>query len=206
MFDWVSLLEAGHKIAGVDTGAASDGDLLEAAVAVEQLRTSLDACQAKTTAELRHRAVCEREFGLSAGGWLAHAAQLPVGATKKRAAVAAKLAVTLTVTLDAVVEGRVSWDHARVLADACNPRIADEFALLQGELIELAQGYQFDRWRREVEAIARLLDQDGGHDPTQDQASNSLRLSRTFEGLGILDATFTPENAASLEAMLNTKA
>ncbi len=66
---------------------------------------------------------------------------------------------------EALIDGRIGWEHARVIVAAANPRIVKKIADIQDHLVAAAQGTLFERWRREVTGIADLLDEDGGHDP-----------------------------------------
>ena len=68
----------------------------------------------------------------------------------------------------ALGEGRIGFDHARVLADAANPRVADAIAQVQDDLVRSAEGSPFGAWQRGVAELVELADQDGGHDPADD--------------------------------------
>ena len=68
----------------------------------------------------------------------------------------------------ALGEGRISFDHARVLTGAANPRVADAIAGVQDDLVRSAEGSPFGAWQRGVAELVELADQDGGHDPADD--------------------------------------
>ncbi|MBI2706428.1 MAG: DUF222 domain-containing protein, partial [Actinobacteria bacterium] len=183
MFDELEALEWAAKIAGLHAGAGSDDDLCAAAVAIEAVRSLLDAGQAKVLAELHGRGVCDREFGLATSSWLAREASLPGHLARSQVRVARKLAELLPEVAAALQGGRIGWQHAKTLADACNERVADAVAGLQGELLDMAEHCSVDRWRRDVADIVELLDQDGGYDPNRDLARNELHLSKSLDGL-----------------------
>ena len=72
-----------------------------------------------------------------------------------------------------------------MLADAANPRIEADLATIEDDLLAAASGVGVDRWRQEVQGLANLLDQDGGHDPADDLESNRLHLGRSADGLSL---------------------
>jgi len=158
---------------------ATDAELLAAATALVGARSSSDATEGHVLAELETRGVCDRAFGLSTPSWLAGATgeSRPVVAARLR--VAMRLRTLLGDTDEALAEGRIGFDHARVLVDAANPRIEASVADLQGELLGLAQRTPFVEWRRQVAVLVELLDQDGGFDPARDLARNRLHLHQT---------------------------
>ena len=140
------------------------------------------------------------------GSWLANQAQLPTAASKARVKLAMKLRVSLPEVDAALTEGRISFEHARVLADAANPRILDDFAVVVGHLIDSASRLSFDRWKREVIALADLLDADGGHRPGDDITDNTLRLRRGLGGTLHLEGQLCGEYALIADEVLNAKA
>ncbi len=185
-----------------DVDGASDEELFRAALAGEAARRRHDAEQARLLAELERRGACDLEFGQATGSWLAARTDLPVGQCRYRVKVAAKLRAHLPEVLGALDDGRISWDHVRVIHEAANPRIIDAIAELQQPIIEAAQGLVFARWAGQVRALAELLDQDGGHDPRRDQAVE-LYTSPTIGGLtllfGSLSDDLTPTVVTELE-------
>jgi hypothetical protein len=180
MFDHVALTEQGRKAAGVDASLLSDRELCEAALAFEEARRLVDAGEGHVLAELEKRSVCERDHGLSTGGWLAREAMLPSAVARTRVKVGVELSGRFSSVDEALIAGRISWEHARVIVAAANPRIVKKIADIQDHLVAAARGTLFERWRREVAGIADLLDEDGGHDPDDGLSRNRLLLSGTF--------------------------
>jgi hypothetical protein len=177
MFDTAELAELGRKAAGADVSFAEDRVLLAAAVHLESVRASVDAAAGHVLGELERRGVCDRDFGMRTASWLAHLTHGSRPVIAGRVRVATKLR-ELSVTDDALGDGAISADHARVLADAAaNPRIADHIIELQDELVALAQRSPFPAWRNHVRRVAELLDQDGGFDPNRDLARNHLSIT-----------------------------
>jgi hypothetical protein len=175
-------VEQGRKAAGADVALLSDRELCEAALAFEEARRLVDAGEGHVLAELERRSVCERDHGLSTGGWLAREAMLPSAVARTRVKVGVELSGRFAGVDEALIAGRISWDHARVIVAAANPRIVKRIADIQDHLLAAAEGTLFERWRREVAGIADLLDEDGGHDPDDGLSRNRLLLSGTFGG------------------------
>ncbi|WP_334143765.1 HNH endonuclease signature motif containing protein [Rhabdothermincola sp.] len=206
MFDWVGLAETGRKLAALDASLADDEALLEGVQALEELRRALDAAEGHLLAELERRGVCDREFGSGTAGWLAREAMLPAAVAKARVGVGLALRASFGRVDEALVDGRVSWEHAQALVRAANPRVLDGLAGLQEELVGLAAGTTFERWRRELAGVVALLDQDGGHDPAEDVEENRLSMVRTFDGVHHLAGTLVGEHALVAKQALEAEA
>jgi hypothetical protein len=194
MYEAMALAESGRRAALADVHTASDDDLCAAAIALEQARASLDAAEAHVLAELDVRGVCDREFGLVTASWLAdrtHASRPHVAA---RVQVGKKLR-TLTEVDAALAAGQITFEHARALADATNPRIADDLAACQDQLIDLAGRAPFMNWRRQLSVLVDLLDQDGGYDPDRDLARNHLHVHRVTGDQAMLSGELVGEAA-----------
>lgn len=189
-----------------DPAAASDDALVERVASIERRRTQLDAEEAAVLAELEARGTCDREFGLTTAGWLAREAGLPAPVARARVAVGKKLRSCFPVVAEALSSGRIGWEHARVLVGLANARIVDVVAANQTMLVGLADRCRFERWRAEVQALARLWDQDGGYDPAEDPAANRLSHGTTVDGLTSLTATFTGDDGAVVTQAIETRA
>ncbi len=188
-----------------DVRSWTDDDLIAGVRDVIARRRRLDAVEARMLAELDARGTCDRDVGLSTSQWLAREAALPAGVARSRVIVARKLRRSLQRTADALDRGDISWEQARVLADAANPRIEEELSTIEAELLDAAQDVGVDRWRQEVQGIAALLDQDGGHDPADDIESNRLHLGRSPDGLS-LSGSLVGEHALVSETAIETVA
>ena len=201
-----SVIDTLTGAAARDLSTASDDELLAVALGLETARRHLDATALHALAELDVRRVTDTKEGLITGSWLANEAQLPTGASRARVKLALKLRVSLPEVDAALSEGRISFEHARVLADAANPRILDAFALIVDNLIDAASGLSFDRWKREVTTIADLLDADGGHRPGDDITDNKMRMRRALGNTLHLEGQLCGEYALIAEAALDAKA
>jgi Domain of unknown function (DUF222) len=170
---------------GFDIAALTDEELVAEVRDLTARRRELDAREARLLAELDERGTCDRDVGLSTSQWLAREAALPATVARSRANVAKKLRRSLHATADALDRGEISWEQARVMADAANPRIEADLATIENDLLDAAHGVGVDRWRQEVQGLATLLDQDGGHDPADDIESNRLHLGHSPDGLNV---------------------
>jgi hypothetical protein len=181
---------AGHAMstaALVDVDGMDAAALRQVVLGVEQLRRALDATEAHALAELTERDVIDRTDGTSTSRWLAREAQLPSGVARQRVTVAAALRDRLPEQIDrALTEGRIGFDHARVIAEATNTRNGEQLADRVDRDLESAQHARvFHRWRRNFQARAALLDEDGTFDPAAELARNRLRLSPTTGFMGL---------------------
>jgi len=200
------VLEDLADAAVADMGTVSDDDLLAVVSTVEAARRRLDAVSVHALAELDARGVTDTQVGLVTGSWLAAEAKLPVGSCKARVKLATKLRVSLPDVDRALAEGLITFDHARVLAEAANPRIVDDVALVTPNLIDAAQRLSFDHWKREITALVALLDADGGHRPGDDPCDNKLRMRRGLDNGIHIDGQLFGDSALIAEHALNAKA
>ena len=181
---------AGHAMstaALVDVDGMDAATLRQVVLGVEQLRRALDATEAHALAELTERDVVDRTDGTSTSRWLAREAQLPSGVARQRVTVATALRDPLPEQVDrALTDGRIGFDHARVIAESTNERNAEQLAAAVDRHLESAQHARvFHRWRRNFQARAALLDEDGTFDPAAELARNRLRLSPTTDFIGL---------------------
>ncbi len=154
MFEIGELATWSRRAAHAEVRVASDDELCAAAIALEQARAALDAAEAHVLAELERRGVCDREFGLGTASWLADRAHASRPHVMARLRVGTKLR-SLSALDAALSAGHLTFEHARVLVDAANPRIADDLAAGLDELIELALHTPFAIWRRDVRRPGR---------------------------------------------------
>jgi hypothetical protein len=194
------------RLAGCsDVGVWTDGELLAGVLVFERARAVLDAVEARWLGEVHARGASEADSGLTTVAWLASEAGLSRATASSRVKVARAMRSMLDEVDGALREGRVSFDHARVLAGACSPRIADQIGELQAPLIEVAGELPFEVWRREIAGVVDRLDEDGGHDPDRDVARNKLFVSASIEGTQ-LSGELVGEHAAVARHALDTVA
>jgi hypothetical protein len=145
----------------------------------------LDAVEGHCLAELEARDACDVDLGQSTVSWLTWEGHLPRRVAAGRVRVANKLRRELDGVDVALGDGRISFEHARVLADAANPRVAAQIAMVQDDLVASVQSSPFGAWQRGVAELVELADQDGGHDPQQDLARNRLHADRVGDTVEI---------------------
>lgn len=179
--------------------AGTDDDLLAAVGVLEGLRRAVDAVAVAVAGELDARDLTDRRFGHRTRDWLASSGGLERGVAARRVRVAARLR-QLPVIAQALAEGRLSFEHARVVADLATPRVLDALVDLQDRIVELAAGVRFERWAEQVRALVDLLDEDGGHDPREER--NALWSSRTLDGVLHLKGTLVGESAVEVAHLL----
>lgn len=165
-----------RTLAGTDAGELTSQDLRDLTTSIEQLRRCLDAADAHLLVQLDDRGITDLRSGLSTSKWLARTSALPMGVARRRLTVARRLAELPDVDA-ALSQGRIGYDHARVLTEVINERNLNAITPVLGDLIDAAPGTVFGRWRDDVTALAAMLDPDGSHGPTGDLAANTLTLS-----------------------------
>lgn len=190
MFDLVPLEEQATKAAASDPCLEADEVLLAAAVRLEAVRRSVDAALGSVLAELHVRGTTDHTTGHRTPQWFSAATGCPKVEAVRRVRTAERLAVRLDRVAVALADGRISFEHARVLADLAGPRTADIVERCQDEFLRLAEVLPFERWRTEVAGLVDLADADGGHRPPP--RPGRLRLHDGLDGaldlLGTLDA------------------
>jgi hypothetical protein len=205
VFDTVALVEQGRKLAGWDARFASDGELCTMAVVLARLLSLLTVALAHVLCELDARSATETEHGLTVSSSLAREAGIP-GRVARRHLAAGRMLRDLPVVDDAAVDGALSSEHVAAIADARNPRVADALVEVQPEVVALARGAIFEAWRADVRMLIALADDDGGHDPTQDLATNKLSMAETIDGILHLSGQLVGEHALSVKHAVDTKA
>ena len=180
----VTSLSASSAADGDVSGLSAD-DLCVAIRGTVAEMQELDARQMQLLGELEVRGTCEAEFGLTTVAWLAQQAGISRATAKARVRVANTLRKKLDVTLERMLDGRVSFEQAKVMANTLNSRIEDRFCEMQDLVLDAAVGVTFERWKQDVAMIVRLLDEDGGHDPDGDIEANKLHMRHVAGGVEI---------------------
>lgn len=183
---WAAAL---HRLGdNVDPAAATDDALLSAALQMERARRALDAASTRILGELDARGTTDFEVGMRTPRWLAHHAGTAGSTASARVKVGRALRGPLADVAPLLDRGEISFDHAKALADACNPRIADRFGPVALVFAQNCSGVVFEQWRAELNAAVRLLDDDGAHDPSEDLSRNRLTKADTIDELYVLKA------------------
>jgi hypothetical protein len=203
MFDLVPLTEAAAKAAAFDVAGASDDELLHLVPVLERARRAVDAALGSSLGELDVRGTTDERFGHRTATWFANTVGCPRADAKRRVQVGRRLA-RLEVVRDALAEGDVSFEHARVLSDLATPRNGDVVERLQAEFMDLAKVLPFERWRTEVQGLVDLADEDGGFRPGPE--SSTLRMTTGFGGSVEMAGTLTALDGAALRQAVEAEA
>lgn len=189
-----------------DVASIDDGGLCESVLGVERLRRHLDSLSVALVGELHARGVTDGVHGMRTGPWLAHEAVMSAGAANSQVGVATMLRSRLGDVRAALDEGTIGYQHVKVLTDAAIPRIIDDFEAMVPHLLSLIPLMGFNRWKREVAAVAALLDQDGGHQPGDDITDNVLTLSPSWGGTLGVAGQLCGDGAIVVSQALNDRA
>ena len=194
------------KALAVDPGGLGESELCDSLVGIETIRKQLDALSTVLLVETDGRDTTNETTGHRTGPWLAGKANLPVADTRARVRVANKLARKLPAVLEALLEGRIGWDHATLLVRLANPRIIDELADMIPHILDLATRMTYEAWKREVTNITEQLDVDGGHRPGDDITDNTLRLSPMHDNTIVITGQLCGELGRTLKDAVDAQA
>jgi len=204
MFSIGELIELSRKGAGADAQLAGDAELLEAAVGLAEVISYAQTAQAHVLAELDARGVTDRDHGMKTVSYVAREAGCARGQLRGRLKTGRALRKQFDKVDEAVCDGRVTFDHAKTLADHANPRITDVLAAAQVELIDLAEASTFEAWKRDVIALAAYIDTDGAEpDP---YVGNDLHLAKTLDGRTDISGSFDAALGAAVTQAIEAKA
>ena len=208
MFDAVELAEMAGKAAGADAKLATDDELLSIATEITRTEQAVALTKAHVAAELESRGTTDARVGMSTKQWLAwetttdgrgHAKSIKVGKWMRY--------LPLLDAAAADPAKNFGFDHAAEVARVVNLRNLDALTALQDVIIQLAEELTFDQFCKELQGIAQLLDEDGGHNPDQDLESTKLTITRTGDGGAVISGQLGPADVEivlpSLEARAN---
>lgn len=187
-----------------DTRTYTEDECLTMTVAIEAMRSKLDRFQAELLTTLDADGTTDARFGMRTASWLAREAGSARGPVAGRLRVGRALRSHFSQIDEAVREGRLSFDHAKALVDTSNPRTRDALSGAQDEIIALAEGATFDRWKNDIAALAEVADTDGAEpDPYEDL---SLKMPITIDRTVHLDGTLDHASGAVFRQAINDKA
>ena len=158
--------------------SCTDDELCEAALLVASVR----ACRMPSTCMCWPSSSVARcataKYGLSTASWVADHVHVARGGVATRVKVANKLRAHLGEVDAALSDGRISFDHARALADAANPRIVERVAQHQTELLQPAEHLPFAVWRRLVTELTTLWDEEAATTPLATSLATTCTSTR----------------------------
>ena len=194
------------KAARAEVSFVDDDALLDEVRVLERCRRLLDAAELRRLARLEADGTCEVRFGMATSGWLAHECELPVGVARRRVRCAMTLRTHLPVTAEALTAGEIGFEHAEAMCRAANPRVIDDVAAIEHELLRPIPLCTFERWHAELRGVAEQLDQDGGYDPNRDRDANRLHKRRGANNGLYLRGAFFGEHADRVEQAIDDAA
>ena len=204
MFSTDSLHDSARQVAGVDVRSCTDGELLDAVAVLAAARDLIETAEAHVLSELDARGSTDIADGMRTVAWAARATGGARGPICGRLKVGRALRDPFDEIDRALCDGALTFDHAKALVHAANPRVADVLAGAQDEIITLADNSTFEQWKRDVIALAEYADPDGPEpDPC---ASNELRLSKTLDGRVEINGSLDAANGLALSTAINAKA
>jgi Domain of unknown function (DUF222) len=172
--DLRELVDRCRKAAHEDLSLAGDDELRDVVVQVERARAALEAVEGHALGVLERRGSCDADLGMATASWLAWATHRSRRACCSRVRTGDALA-RLDALDAALSEGDLDLDHAEVIGRALhNPRVTDQVVANHHELVSLARRLPFELWRRTVDELVRLWDQDGAFDPDRERARNRV--------------------------------
>jgi len=111
----------------------------------------------------------------------------------------------LPLVAEAFSRGDISRAHAAVVAHAYTPARADELNNLESILVRIAEQHAPNDLAGIVQRVADALDGDGGARADDEKHRRRAHLSKTFDGMGALDALFDPDDTDYLERALRPR-
>jgi hypothetical protein len=172
---------------------------------LEAEQRRIDHRRAELLLEVTETGVCDTLHGHTTSAWLADRTQLSPKACGTRIMVTRRMTARHRLMMDALADGRVGWQHIKVLDQVSNKRIWSGLNDLLPTIIELAQVAGFERWAREVRGIGHQMDQDGGYDPATDSANNELRLVATTDGFTYVSGKLVGELALTIRKLIEAE-
>ncbi len=199
------LVDRCRKAASEDLSLVGDDDLRALVVEAERARAALEAVEGHALAVLERWGSCDADLGMATASWLAWAAHGSRRACSTRVRTGEALA-RLDALDAALSEGDLGFEHAEVIGRALhNPRVTDQVVANHDELVRLARRLPFDLWRRTVDELVRMWDQDGAFDPDREQVRNRVSF-RQVGDLTILRGELVGEVATVVREAIESMA
>lgn len=179
------------ELGEVDPGGLSDLEVIESIRSAMQADSMLEAFTTKVVGEADTRKLYRREGASSASRWVGAMTRRPVGECREVVRRARRLA-TMDITSTAFSVGQIAAAHVRHLVRAQHTK-ARAFARDEAMLVGHATSLRFDDFVVAVDYWCQLNDPDGVEADAYDRyQARAAHLSETFDGTGVLDATFEP--------------
>lgn len=181
------------EAAELDPDDLTDGEVADYAARSQRLRSMADAHCLRSAGVVDRRLVWASDHARSATAWLVFKATI----SKQRASTAvagARALREMPLVEAAMLDGRITTDHARRLADAqrTNP---EEYADDEERLVELAATVHYSRFDRVIRYWCHWAAPDDAETAAERRrAERRAHCSRTFGGSVAIDALLDPVN------------
>ena len=184
-----------RELASADLTGLSEGEVLELALLATDAAKLATAAQVVAAGRIDVSRAWVAEGARSASAWLAWRGHLPTSTSGAVLRCARQLRA-LPAAERALLEGRITLDHVRLLA-AAQRTDPDAYAEDEQRLVELAGELLFSRFEVVIRYWRQHQDPDGAEDDAADRrASRRLHCSATFDGMVVLDALLDPLTGA----------
>ena len=181
------------ELADLATDVLTSGEVEAYVIASQRIRSLADAHCIRSAGVLDRSKVWSIDGAKSATAWITWRCRIPNSRASASVAAARDLR-TMPVTERAMLDGRITPDHVRRLAD-CQRTNPEEFADDEERLVDRAQSLRwsgFDRIVRYWRIYAAPDDVEG--EAQRHWHERRVHCSRTFEGMVVLDAVLDPVN------------
>jgi hypothetical protein len=177
------------ELVSLDPADVGDLEVTEAVRDAYQADSMLESFTTAMVGEADARRLFRREGASSCSAWVGAQVARPVGECREVVRRARRLS-HMDLTATAFARGQVSVAHIRHLIRAHKTN-AVAFGRDEALLVDHAKGLRFDDFVRAVDYWCALNDPDGVEADALDRyRSRAAHLSKTFDGTGVLDATF----------------
>ncbi|HJQ42983.1 MAG TPA: DUF222 domain-containing protein, partial [Jatrophihabitantaceae bacterium] len=191
----------------VDPARLSHDERIELLERLEQFRSSIDATQQLTLAELAREGDAEyrkREWVREEVAAVLSIAPVTAGG---RLHDATTLTTRLPLTMDRLVDGSIRFWHAKVLIEACTDLADDLVAKLEHKVISKAAEESIGDFRARVKRVVKRLDPKSAEDKHQAAVTNRRVSMRADEdGMAGVFAYLRADHAAALMTALDAHA
>lgn len=191
-------------LSGADVATLTDGELSDAVVELQRLKARLDAAEATVVGVWDRRRVWASDGARSGAAWLVWRCRM----ARSRASRLLRRARHLREMPEAqaaLEQGEITGDHVDALGRVRRDDVADAFERDEADLVTNARRLRFDHFAKTLKYWEQLADPDGVEGRAQRlERDRHGHMSKTFDGVHVLDATFEPIGGAEFSAALKT--
>jgi hypothetical protein len=180
----------------------------DALLAVQRLRTYADTVLLRLLTDFDAKEAAQRDGAVNTAAWLAARSNLGYGRSRDLTVAARRLG-ELPLFAGHLDAADIGIDHLLTVSRGMVPTRAEKVKAAEPILARLALTSPPHVLRRAIKRLADLVDPDGS-DPQDDPGygpgahpDRELHHSRSFEGLGLVDATLHPLVAEMLTVLLD---